>query len=229
MVKKASRRQSAKKSNVAGTARSGRAEPRRSTKGKRKAKSSKSKIPKRERPPVGIHERLFELISSERDRFEDQHNNMVAFAFSEIGRYRRYLDLVSERHKVAAKDLVDNTNAMREMTKPGTHPVTPAMWTRHEDAGRIIDRLHMDIETFYLFAKILLDKVARAIEFYFGKGKAQSLHSHDKLAKNLRAFAEQKGLQIDPELFPRIDEGCDRQSALSRECCDAFQQVAVLS
>ena len=32
-------------------------------------------------------------------------------------------------------------------------------------------RLHLEIESFYLFAKILLDKVAHFVEFYFGPGR----------------------------------------------------------
>lgn len=57
-------------------------------------------------------------------------------------------------------------------------------------------RLHLEIESFYLFAKILLDKVARALEFYFGLGRSCSLDSHDDLVKNLATYAGQKGITL---------------------------------
>jgi hypothetical protein len=62
---------------------------------------------------------------------------------------------------------------------------------------------------------------------------------HDlKVAHQIKCpvvFMECKNYSSDPgnpeldQLQGRLGQGCDRQSALSRECCDAFQQVAVLS
>jgi hypothetical protein len=47
-----------------------------------------------------------------------------------------------------------------------------------------------------LFAKILLDKIAHSLEFYFGQARNLSLDSHDQLAKNLISYATQKGLSL---------------------------------
>ena len=54
----------------------------------------------------------------------------------------------------------------------------------------------MEIESFYLFAKIFLDDVARAIENYFGPARGLALDSHDDLEKRLERFAATKGLII---------------------------------
>jgi hypothetical protein len=35
--------------------------------------------------------------------------------------------------------------------------------------------LHLEIESYYLFAKIILDDVARAIEYYFGPHRGLAL------------------------------------------------------
>jgi hypothetical protein len=45
--------------------------------------------------------------------------------------------------------------------------------------------LHLEIESYYVFAKIILDDVARAIEYYFGPHRGLALDSHDGLAKRM--------------------------------------------
>jgi hypothetical protein len=61
--------------------------------------------------------------------------------------------------------------------------------------------LHLDIESFYLFAKIYLDKIAHAFEFYFGPGRGKSMDSHDQLVKNFPAYAKEKGLTLPSDLM----------------------------
>ena len=61
--------------------------------------------------------------------------------------------------------------------------------------------LHLEIESFYLFAKILLDKIAHAIEFYFGQVRRKPLDSHDDLVKNMEDYAESKKLELFPKLM----------------------------
>jgi hypothetical protein len=52
------------------------------------------------------------------------------------------------------------------------------------------------LESLYLFAKILLDTVARALEKYFGQVNSCSLDSHHKLIDNFSDYVEQKKLSI---------------------------------
>jgi hypothetical protein len=61
--------------------------------------------------------------------------------------------------------------------------------------------LHLEIESFYLFAKILLDKIAHALEFYFGLGRKKSLDSHDGLVKNFAQYAEVKCLTLPSDFM----------------------------
>lgn len=61
----------------------------------------------------------------------------------------------------------------------------------------VSDELHLDIESFYIFAKIFLDKIARFIEHYFGaQVRHRPLDSHDDLVRNLEIYAESKGLTL---------------------------------
>lgn len=54
-------------------------------------------------------------------------------------------------------------------------------------------------EVFYLLAKIMLDKAAHAVEFYFGPVNKASLDSHDQLVKNLERYAAGRRLESGKE------------------------------
>jgi len=66
--------------------------------------------------------------------------------------------------------------------------------------------LHLRIETFYVFAKILLDNTGQAIEQFHGQGRAASLERHSKVKKNLEFYAEQKQLELPPDLLRLVAE-----------------------
>ena len=53
-------------------------------------------------------------------------------------------------------------------------------------------QLHLEIESYYLFSKIMLDKIVHALEFYFGQGRKKSLDSHDGLVKNSASYVARK-------------------------------------
>ena len=48
------------------------------------------------------------------------------------------------------------------LRRRGTHPVTPEQAALHKAALPIVADLHLQIESYYLFAKIVLDDVAQA-------------------------------------------------------------------
>ncbi len=145
--------------------------------------------------------KLINFISEERSRFENKHNNMFAFCFGEVSRYYEYLLVIHERYRLESKEFMEITKAHQALIKPGTHPVTDDMMALFNKSTAISTKLHLDIESFYLFAKILLDKLAMAIEFYFGQGRGLSLASHDKLVKNFEQFSAIKSLVLDQELL----------------------------
>jgi|GEM_PF-1690829 len=144
--------------------------------------------------------RISAFIDKERNRFENQHNNMFAYSWSAIVRYRDYLNIILERYKTASQDFIQNHKAQQALVRPGNHPMTQEQMKLAQEGAEISARLHLEIETFYLFAKILLDKVVHAIGFYFGPGRGISLDSHDDLSKDLAAYIELKELVSDSSL-----------------------------
>lgn len=151
-----------------------------------------------------VSRRLVDFIRSERERFSTEHNNMFGTSFSQITRYYEFLSIVFRRYKEASIAFTENTKALQATFKSGHHEMTSQQMSLHEEGVRATTALHLEIESFYLFAKILLDKVAHALEFYFGKVNRRPLDSHDDLTKNLEAYAQSKGLLITTGLFDLI-------------------------
>ncbi len=70
------------------------------------------------------------------------------------------------------------------------------MATMDADMADLLDVAHVDLETFYLFAKTVLERSAQYIELYFGSEPKLSVRSHDKLRANFSEFAERRGIVI---------------------------------
>lgn len=66
-----------------------------------------------------------------------------------------------------------------------------------EEAQRLIPRVHYTIESFFVFGKILLDRVALAIEATFGNAKGFR-PSHRGVLAGLGAYAVTKGIPPPP-------------------------------
>jgi hypothetical protein len=149
---------------------------------------------------------LSDFISSERDRFETKDNNTFAFAFSEVSRYFAYLEIIAERYRKWQEEYRANTQAFQDSILPGHNALTSEQQQLYEDGVKLSTLLHLEIETFYLMAKILLDKIAQAVEFYFGPERSLPLSSHDKLSRNFKKYHERKSLEVSAEIFKTIDQ-----------------------
>jgi hypothetical protein len=82
----------------------------------------------------------------------------------------------------------------------GTHAMTDEQMVLYNEGVELMTKVQLEIETYYMFAKICLDKVAHALEFYFGPARKRPLDSHDDLVKNFLAYAGAKGLTL-PDRF----------------------------
>lgn len=106
---------------------------------------------------------------------------------------------------------LEKQSAFGEQAGAAPRPVTPEELRVMEEGAALAVVLHLRIEAFYIFAKILLDKLAQTIEGYFGQGQAASLATHSKLKKNIAKFANQKQLTPIPDsLVAMIEEAESR-------------------
>jgi hypothetical protein len=147
---------------------------------------------------------LAEFISSHRERFVIFDNNVFAFAWGKVRRRLEFLAIIELRYLEGSMAYIANTEAGQKLTKPGTHPLTPEHAALHAAALPIVADLHLQIESYYLFAKIVLDDVARAFEHYFGAARGLPFDSHDDLSRRLIDYAAVKGLVVSKELLEAV-------------------------
>lgn len=139
-------------------------------------------------------EELLEFINTGRNDFSTRHNNLFAFSFSQISRYYEFLKIIQARYHKIATEFIENSKAQQATFQSGTNSVTEEQMQLLNRGREITAVLHLEIESHYLFAKILLDKIARAFEFYFGQSRGLPLDSHDDLVKNIQGYISAKQL-----------------------------------
>ena len=163
------------------------------------------------------------FIQEERKNYPGEKNNLFAFAFSQVGRYERFLTAILERYRRLCSELLVVSRIMEG----------PRRYTRWEEDERrfyalqaqfeLAFQAQVEIESFYIFAKIFLDHIARSLEHFFGPVRGASLDSHDKLVKFLEKYRDALSLDIPIEfveiasdLKSRIADYRDYQVAHSK-------------
>lgn len=131
----------------------------------------------------------------ERWHYTDADQNLFALSVSQADRYYQFLGILRSRIEATATALAELHQRMYCSAEPGIHQLS-------EEEGQLLDassslqtQIQMDVETFFVFAKILLDKLAHFLEHYFGPESGTSFRSHDKLVKFFSKFVAAKELQ----------------------------------
>ena len=147
------------------------------------------------------------FVRQERDRFSDDRNIAFDTCFSQISRYYDFLQIILQRYEVTNRNFIEYTKVMTELAKTGGKN-----WSEEkrkeiaEYRGYELSRdLHLQLESFYLFAKILLDKIAQCIYFYFGNSQS-SFQGHHTMIKNMKKYASERKLSPVPKtLFQKMN------------------------
>jgi hypothetical protein len=129
------------------------------------------------------------FVDSERSRFETADNNKFALACSNVLRYCDFLSLISRQHKVTASEFARNHERLMSLASDSQPQEGHNLFQVHRDLEK---QLELEIESFYIFAKMMLDMAAKLIEFYFGDHNGPSLRSHSKLVKNLKEYCQKQ-------------------------------------
>jgi hypothetical protein len=143
------------------------------------------------------------FIETERHRFEAEHHNTFAAAFWQVLRYHDFCRRTLERHRRTSDEfvgLIEQTRklaAMPEQSKESRQEYTRASLARNDRATE----LGLEIESFYIFAKMMLDRAAQAVRFYFGGHNAPPLESHHALVDNLEEYCRLRNLQSEQPLL----------------------------
>jgi hypothetical protein len=152
---------------------------------------------------VALGDELFTFQKSEWDRLSSHSSRDAAAlhgSFGHILRGYRYLELIHERHVPTAKRYKELLAQMISRMDPafdgGTITYDDEMASTDADMGDLLDVAHVDLETFYLFAKTVLERTAQYVELYFGSEPKLSVRTHDKLRANFAEFALRRGVVI---------------------------------
>lgn len=142
-----------------------------------------------------IDAELSKFVEVERALFDGEDNNKFAMAFGQILRYCNFLGIITRRHEDHNREFFKLIERQKQLFSPGSGQLTKEQATWWEGNTRLCTHIQLEIESYYLFAKILLDKVSRFVEFFFGPERGLSLDSHDQMTKCFDAYAKNKNLK----------------------------------
>jgi hypothetical protein len=131
----------------------------------------------------------------ERSNYETRDNNRFALSLAEVSKYRRFLSIILGRYQTASQEVASQIKRLTSLASGEATTIESAVLVEFEEMNT---RLHLEIESFYVFAKILLNKIALFIQYYFGQAHSCSLASHHKFTKCYERYGELQGL-VYPE------------------------------
>ncbi|MGH7660572.1 MAG: hypothetical protein ACRENA_06615 [Vulcanimicrobiaceae bacterium] len=150
-----------------------------------------------------LHEELSAFQSAEWERLSGHSARDAAQIHGALGhvlRGYRYLELVHERHVPTAKRYKELLALLFTKMDPafdgGAITYDDEMATMDAEMADLLDVAHLDLETFFLFAKTVLDRVAQYVELYFGSEPKLPVRAHEKLYANFGEYSTRRGIVV---------------------------------
>jgi hypothetical protein len=139
---------------------------------------------------------LTEFTIAERGKFNERWTNLFPQSVGHANAFGRYLDIVLGRYEAVAAEFIDDHSRWMA-TMHGRATIGMAEIDEHRSFQT---RVALEIESFYLVAKIFLDRLAMHVEYLFGVAPhGPGLGGHRKLTTKLPAYAIARGLTPPPE------------------------------
>lgn len=147
---------------------------------------------------------LIDFIQVESKLYEDEDGYRFRRSLGQASDYYSIIQVINKRHKESDQEL---NEALKDLEDFGEHVDIPVTEEKEIIKEQKFNRgyraallVHLEIESCYLFSKILLDKIALFLYDYFGQVNGVSLASHDKLVKYHEKYRNVKVL-IYPDGF----------------------------
>jgi len=150
------------------------------------------------------------LIKRFRDKERWQYSildqNNFSIALGQVDRYYTFLHDIYERysHENEKYNQINIFPQLQDGEK--IHQVTEDEAVNLDKASYYGELLQLDIESFYIFAKITIDKMASFIEQYFGIARGCSFKSHDCLLKSMDRYTFIKKIDVPKEFIDLAKE-----------------------
>jgi hypothetical protein len=137
--------------------------------------------------------------SVSRSRYLTEREVLFANSLDQLQEYRKFLSIILERYRSASTKYADTSSMLWNGVQVGEGGKV----TLDDEQRAILEEtvglglaIRLEIETFYLFAKILLDRITYCIQFCFGEAQGISLRSHHKLVSTLDLYAKAKRMTL---------------------------------
>jgi hypothetical protein len=145
---------------------------------------------------VTITTDLHAFVLTERDSLsvEGKDTNLFAFVFGEVLRYYGFVTLVLNDYRPIAEAYVALSE--RHMEAIQLHQSAYEAVSR----AQLLEaqtRVELQVEAYYLFAAILLDRIASVTQYYFGVG-TKPWNSFDGMRRYFSSYAQTKNLASVP-------------------------------
>lgn len=137
-----------------------------------------------------------EFVAAEREQYDNDHNNRVAFSLGQVGRYVRMTEIARLRAEAVSMSVINQSQAKMESLGAGSRQLTAEEISDFDMDWRYQLLSHMELEIYFIFTKMLLDKASQCIEDFFGQARSITLKSHRKACKHLTQYADLKNLTI---------------------------------
>ena len=137
---------------------------------------------------------------------ERNHSNILSSSLSQPIRYADFVEIIHSRVKKTAAKFIRSKNESwalrRKLDQKAGKPryLTKKEETQSQQGFRIGQTLQLEIESFYLFSKIYLDKTAHFLEVYFGEIQNCSFESFSKFTSKLDLLESAHGFKVEHEL-----------------------------
>ena len=170
------------------------------------------------KPPIYICSRVLEFGITEEGHYPDDGRNLFSLAVSQVQRYEFFLRMILQRYDETSTAfmgvVVRQQNMARQHAGPHAHALT-------DDEAALLNRMsslspyiQLDSESFYVFAKVMLDRIAKFLEDYFRPAKSEKellrgytfKGSHNTLTEKFEPLAEKRKLQLPVNLIPLVYE-----------------------
>lgn len=155
------------------------------------------------------------FFGTERHRFDAREGNILVVTSQQLAELIGYLEVTASEYEEATEAYASASerrwrlaDAITEQLGQSDREVTPEEEALEDELGVLSLIVYLRIETFYVFAKILLDKLARLIPHYLGQAQGVGIQRHSTLTENeaLVRFAKAKDLApVPPSLTALID------------------------
>lgn len=151
------------------------------------------------------------------DEEQRRDTRLVTARLAALVRYGGFVDETIRRFRLSSERAQAAHEAAQACpTASGFGPMSPedrAIW---DESGRASRAAEVDIESFYVFAKILLDRWAQFVGVYFGPEpkvfKKEGLQAHGGFAdQRLQRYAASKQLTPVPQRLCELADELDKQ------------------